>query len=129
MACLASYFPELNPAKKYGQNTKYHSQIDFKNPCNGIIGGLPGFLRPTDRVRQLEMIKNSMIINDNAKSYYLKSNLNNKRHSMYCVTQKKEEDSEIPIYKESSFKNDYDFMKNKFQKRPFNIITNTLKRV
>lgn len=102
-------------------NNKETIKIDFKNPCNGLIGGLPGFVRPSDRVRQLEMIKNTMF-NYNVNNF--NGGIKKKRYSV-CLKKKMGDVK----YNESLFKNDYSYMKNKFENRPFDIISNTLKRV
>lgn len=101
-------------------NNKETIKIDFENPCNGIISGLPGFVRPNDRVRQLEIIKN------NTMNCYDINRFKRKRASV-CLGSKKLRSG--VKFDGSLFQNEYSYMKNKFTSRPFDIISNTLKRI
>lgn len=50
----------VEEAKINNLNTQ---KIDFENPTKDLVSGLPGFVRPKERARQLEVIKNCHLKN------------------------------------------------------------------
>jgi hypothetical protein len=48
-------------------NDRITQRIDFENPSKDMVCGLPGYYRPVDRVKQLEMVKNRFQHNDRLK--------------------------------------------------------------
>lgn len=40
-------------------------KIDFDNPSKDLVCGLPGFFRPVDRAKQLEMVRERFHHNEN----------------------------------------------------------------
>lgn len=101
-------------------NNNKTQQIDFENPTKDIVGGLPGFVRPIDRVRQLEMIKKNHALNIVYGDQLMKENRPEQNRKVFQPNRSKK-----PLmYDTNELNNDYQYMKDKFENRPFNIISN-----
>ncbi len=112
--------------KEEAKNNHLTAQkTDFQKPTNDMVGGLPGFVRPLDRLKQLEMIKNTNRYNDLIQKENNLSKIPRKKTLKFHQTKPKRQHI---TYEAKKFNNDYQFMKNKHEQRPFNIISNTILR-
>lgn len=105
-------------------NEKCTQKVDFDNPTKDMVCGLPGYYRPVDRVKQMEMIRDRFKHNDRLKENPVVENRQTLAKKKYIEHKERRQ----VAFDENRYHNELQFMKDKFENRPFDIISNNIKQ-
>lgn len=105
-------------------NEKCTQKVDFENPTSDLVIGLPGYYRPIDWVKQLEMVRDRFRHNDRLKENPILENRQTLAKKKYIEHKEKRQ----VAFDEKRYQNELHFMKDKFENRPFDIISGNIKQ-